>query len=192
MKTKIVLTLAEAHKVGESLQRDINILEGEIAEASRPVKANVQEDKFKAIAARTTVADSYKKLSVMVEASIALGEAIAKGNAEAGVDVLLKRRNLLTKHRSFLDNQVRQVKAHNDNAIDAEQAQPFFARMSAANSVNTVQIKVLDANGMTELKERQSEAVKSLDSINREISTLNHSSKITLNFKPSIMKILDC
>lgn len=192
MKPKTILTLAEAHKIGENLQRDIDILQAEIAENSRPIKANVQEDQSKAINARTALKDSYQKLDVMVEASIALGEAIARGNSVAGVDVLLKRRNLITKHRSWLDGQVRQVKNHSADAIDANQAESFFARMSAANSVNTVQIKVVQAEQMVELKKRQADVVKQLDFINRDISSLNHSEKIELTFKASLMKILGC
>lgn len=192
MKPKTTLTLAEAHKVGETLQRDIDILQAEIAETSRPIKANVQEDQSKAIAARTVLTDSYQKLDVMVEASIALGEAIATGNAEAGIDVLLKRRNLVTKHRQWLDGLVRQVKNHNDSAIETNQAESFFTRMSAANSINTVQIKVVQADQMNELKKRQADVVKQLDVINREISSLNHGTKIELKFKASLMKILGC
>lgn len=192
MKPKTVISLAEAHKIGETLQRDIDVLQAEIAETSRPIKANVPEDQSKAIAARSALTESYQKLDVMVEASIALGEAIAQGNAQAGIDVLLKRRNLVTKHRQWLDGLVRQVKNHNDNAIETNQAESFFIRMSAANSINTVQIKVVQADQMVTLKGRQADAVKQLDFINRDISSLNHSTKIELKFKASIMKILGC
>jgi hypothetical protein len=192
MKPKTVFSLAEAHKIGETLQRDIDVLQAEIAETSRPIKGNVVEDQNKAVAARATLKDSFQKLDVMVEASIALGEAIAHGNAQAGVDILLKRRNLVTKHRAWLNDMVRQVKNQNENAIEFGQVESVFARMNAANSINTVQIKVVQAGEMTSLKQRQSEAVKQLDEINREISSLNHGTKIEFNFKASILKMLGC
>lgn len=192
MKPKTTLTLAEAHKVGETLQRDIDMLQAEIAETSRPIKANVQEDQSKAITARSVLADSYRKLDVMIEASIALGEAIARGNAQVGIDVLLKRRNLLTKHRQWTDGLLRQVKNHNENAIESNQAESFFLRMSAANSINAVQIKVVQADQMLALKSRQADVVKQLDVINRDISSLNHSTQIELGFKASLMKMLGC
>ena len=192
MKPKTVFSLAEAHKIGETLQRDIDVLQAEIAETSRPIKGNVVEDQNKAVAARATLKENFQKLDVMVEASIALGEAIAHGNALAGVDILLKRRNLVTKHRAWLDGLVRQVKNHNDSAIEFGQVESVFARMNAANSINTVQIKVIQPGEMVDLKKRQSEAVKQLDEINREISSLNHSTKIDFNFKASILKILGC
>lgn len=192
MKPTTMLSLAEAHKIGETLQRDIDMLQAEITETSRPIKGNVVEDQNKAVTARATLKENFQKLDVMVEASIALGEAIAKGNAQAGVDILLKRRNLVTKHRSWVDNLVRQVKNHNENAIEFGQVESFFARMNAANSINTVQIKVVQNGEMADLKKRQADVVKQLDMINRDISSLNHSTKIELNFKASLMKILGC
>ena len=192
MTQKTTLTLAEAHKVGETLQRDIDILQAEIAESSRPIKANVQEDQSKAVAARTFITESFGKLDLLVEASISLGEAIAIGNAQCGIDVLLKRRNLVTKHRQWIDGLVRNVKNQNESAIETEQAESFFSRMSAANSINSVQIKVVQADQIVTFKIRQAALAKQLDSINRNISSLNHSMKIELDLTTELTKILDC
>lgn len=184
------ITIAAAHKLAERLQRDIDVKQSDIAQLARPLSARVPSDADRVIDLRSKFKNELDVLDVMNDASIALALKISQANDKAGLNDLLKERNLLTKKQAFLNGLLRQHRVNGNNGIEHSQAADYFERLKNANSTDAVNINVIADHTLENLDTRHKTMSSRLDQLNDEISRINHSTMLTLDLPKSHLALL--
>lgn len=184
------ITIAAAHKLAERLQREIDVKQSDIAQLARPLSARVPSDADRVIEQRTKFRKELDALEVMNDASIALALKISQANDKAGINDLLKERNMLTKKQAWLSSLVRNQRTTGSNGIEHNQAADYFERLKNANSTDAVSINVIAEHMLEDLNSRQKTRASRLDQLNDEISRINHSTTLTLDLPKSHLAFL--
>jgi hypothetical protein len=179
------ITIAAAHKLAERLQREIDAKQAEIAQLARPLSARVTTDAARVVEQRTQFRKELEVLDSMHNMAVTLALRISEANDLIGLNSLLKERNLLTKKLAWVNSVQRTQKAYGSDAIEYNQVPEYFERLKSANSTAAVNINVLSDTMIAELGVKQKGISASLDSLNDQISQMNHSNMLTLDLTPT-------
>lgn len=179
------ITIAAAHKLAERLQREIDVKQAEISQLARPLSARVTTDAARVLDQRTQFRKELAVLDGMHQTSIALALRISEANDLIGLNSLLKERNVLTKQQAWFSGLQRNQKVHGSDAIEHSQAPEYFERLKSANSTAAVNINVLSDDMLANLTTKHKSISATLDSLNDQISQMNHGHMITMDLTPT-------
>lgn len=184
------ITIASAHKLAERLQREIDTMQAELVRISNPMTARVASDAQRAIDQRTEFTKGFATLQVMFQASTGLAIKISQANDKIGINSLLKERTYLTKQRAFITGLLRNSKSSRTDAIDQSKAYEYFNRLKDAGSTDSVNILVMAEKPLADMNDAAKANQSRLDSVNDEISRLNHTHTLTLDLPADQMAFL--